>query len=85
MILETKKDLDHCIKFNVNYFLYEDELNSQEKMKLACAKTPVLEEVCSFVKQWSKQITTVSVNSINLMTRKSGRFLLAILSKVISL
>ena len=58
--LETKIDLDCCTRFKVNMSLYEDELFDQEKMKLAVTKTHVLEEICSFVKQWMRQITMVS-------------------------
>ncbi|CAG9137209.1 unnamed protein product [Plutella xylostella] len=60
---KTKKDLDHCIKFKLNYFLYEDELSDAEKMKQAITKTHVLEEICHFVKQWARQITMVLVQS----------------------
>lgn len=52
-------DLDCCTKFKINLVLYEEELADQEKMKLAITKTHVLEEICSFVKQWVKQIMMV--------------------------
>lgn len=58
-LLETKIDLDCCTKFKINLILYEEELADQEKMKLAITKTHVLEEICSFVKQWVKQIMMV--------------------------
>lgn len=58
--LETKTDLDCCTKFKINMTLYEDELCDQEKMKLAITKTHVLEEICSYVKQWIRQITMVN-------------------------
>lgn len=53
-------DLDYCTKFNINIELYNQELIDNEKMNQAIAKTHVLEEICSFVKQWVKQITTVN-------------------------
>lgn len=40
--------------------LYEEELSDAEKMKSAITKTHVLEEICTFVKQWVRQITMVS-------------------------
>lgn len=39
--------------------LYE-ELSDHDNMKLAITKMQVLEEIGSFVKQWSKQITMVN-------------------------
>lgn len=39
--------------------LYE-ELSDHDKMKVAITKMQVLEEIGSFVKQWSKQITMVN-------------------------
>lgn len=59
LVSETKMDLDCCTKFKINLILYEEELADQEKMKLAITKTHVLEEICSFVKQWVKQIMMV--------------------------
>lgn len=58
---ETKIDLDCCTKFKINLTLYEDELIDEEKMKLAITKTHVLEEICTYVKQWMRQITMVSL------------------------
>lgn len=37
-----------------------NELTDQDKMKLAITKMQVLEEIGSFVKQWTKQITMVN-------------------------
>ncbi|XP_041975311.1 dynein axonemal heavy chain 8 [Aricia agestis] len=60
---KTKMDLDCCAKFDINLTLYEEELSDNDKMKNAITKTAVLEEICSFVKQWMKQITTILVQS----------------------
>lgn len=61
IILETKIDLDCCTKFKINITLYEDELSDPDKMKAAMAKTHVLDEICSYVKQWVRQITMVLI------------------------
>lgn len=58
-------DLSCCTKFKINMDLYTEELDDQEKMKLAVTKTHVLDEICSFVKQWVKQITMV--NDVNFL------------------
>lgn len=58
--LETKVDLDCCTRFKINLVLYEEELADAEKMKAAITKTYVLEEICTYVKQWVKQITMVN-------------------------
>ncbi|XP_045484350.1 dynein axonemal heavy chain 8 [Pieris rapae] len=69
---KTKIDLDCCTKFKINLSLYEEELADAEKMKLAITKTHVLEEICSFVKQWNKQITMVLVQSQQLRREPSN-------------
>ncbi|XP_045497912.1 dynein axonemal heavy chain 8 [Colias croceus] len=69
---KTKIDLDCCTKFKINLSLYEEELADAEKMKLAITKTHVLEEICSYVKQWNKQITMVLVQSQQLRREPSN-------------
>ncbi|CAK1540075.1 unnamed protein product [Leptosia nina] len=69
---KTKIDLDCCTKFKINFSLYEEELADAEKMKLAITKTHVLEEICSYVKQWNKQITMVLVQSQQLRREPSN-------------
>lgn len=64
IISETKVDLDCCTRFKINLTLYEDELSDPEKMKLAITKTHVLEEICTYVKQWVRQITMVRIYTI---------------------
>nr|XP_026487863.1 dynein heavy chain 8, axonemal-like [Vanessa tameamea] len=71
-LAKTKIDLDCCTKFKINLTLYEEELADQEKMKLAVTKTHVLEEICSFVKQWVKQIMMVLVQSQQLRREPSN-------------
>ncbi|KAI8438603.1 hypothetical protein MSG28_011048 [Choristoneura fumiferana] len=71
-LAKTKIDLDCCTRFKVNLTLYEEELADQEKMKLAITKTYVLEEICTFVKQWMKQITMVLVQSQQLRREPSN-------------
>ncbi|KAL4712627.1 hypothetical protein ACJJTC_007924 [Scirpophaga incertulas] len=71
-LAKTKIDLDCCTKFKVNMILYEEELSDQDKMKAAVTKTHVLEEICSFVKQWMKQITMVLVQSQQLRREPSN-------------
>ncbi|XP_049886262.1 dynein axonemal heavy chain 8 [Pectinophora gossypiella] len=71
-LAKTKIDLDCCTKFKINMALYDEELSDQEKMKQAITKTQVLEEVCSFVKQWVKQITMVLVQSQQLRREPSN-------------
>ncbi|XP_047042441.1 dynein axonemal heavy chain 8-like [Helicoverpa zea] len=62
-LAKTKIDLDCCTRFKINLSLYEEELCDQEKMRLAVTKTHVLEEICSYVRQWIRQITMVLVQS----------------------
>ncbi|VVC98542.1 unnamed protein product [Leptidea sinapis] len=71
-LAKTKIDLDCCTKFKINLLLYEEELADAEKMKLAITKTHVLEEICTFVKQWMKQITMVLVQSQQLRREPSN-------------
>ncbi|XP_052742928.1 dynein axonemal heavy chain 8 [Bicyclus anynana] len=71
-LAKTKVDLDCCTKFKINLILYEEELSDQDKMKAAITKTHVLEEICSFVKQWVKQITMVLVQSQQLRREPSN-------------
>ncbi|RVE46462.1 hypothetical protein evm_008872 [Chilo suppressalis] len=71
-LAKTKIDLDCCTKFKINLILYEEELSDQEKMKAAITKTHVLEEICSYVKQWVKQITMVLVQSQQLRREPSN-------------
>ncbi|CAH0592601.1 unnamed protein product [Chrysodeixis includens] len=71
-LAKTKTDLDCCARFKINYSLYEDELADQDKMKLAITKTHVLEEICSYVKQWIRQITMVLVQSQQLRREPSN-------------
>ncbi|CAH0727356.1 unnamed protein product, partial [Brenthis ino] len=71
-LAKTKIDLDCCTKFKINLILYEEELADQEKMKHAITKTHVLEEICSFVKQWVKQIMMVLVQSQQLRREPSN-------------
>ncbi|XP_026319438.1 dynein heavy chain 8, axonemal-like [Hyposmocoma kahamanoa] len=70
-LAKTKMDLDCCTKFKVNMELY-DELSDHEKMKVAITKMQVLEEIGSYVKQWSKQITMVLVQSKQLRRESSN-------------
>ncbi|KAH9641786.1 hypothetical protein HF086_003912 [Spodoptera exigua] len=71
-LAKTKIDLDCCTRFKINYALYEDELADEEKMKLAITKTHVLEEICTYVKQWIRQITMVLVQSQQLRREPSN-------------
>ncbi|KAJ0182474.1 hypothetical protein K1T71_001843 [Dendrolimus kikuchii] len=71
-LAKTKIDLDCCTKFKINLTLYEDELCDQDKMKLAITKTHVLEEICTYVKQWIRQITMVLVQSQQLRREPSN-------------
>ncbi|XP_028156116.1 dynein heavy chain 8, axonemal [Ostrinia furnacalis] len=71
-LAKTKVDLDCCTKFKINLALYEEELSDQEKMKAAITKTHVLEEICTYVKQWMKQITMVLVQSQQLRREPSN-------------
>ncbi|XP_060805314.1 dynein axonemal heavy chain 8 [Amyelois transitella] len=68
---KTKIDLDCCTKFKINLTLYEDELIDEDKMKAAITKTHVLEEICTYVKQWMRQITMVLVQSQQLRREPS--------------
>ncbi|PZC81902.1 hypothetical protein B5X24_HaOG211688 [Helicoverpa armigera] len=71
-LAKTKVDLDCCTRFKINLALYEDELKDEEKMKAAITKTAVLEEICSYVKQWIRQITMVLVQSQQLRREPSN-------------
>ncbi|XP_061708954.1 dynein axonemal heavy chain 8 [Cydia pomonella] len=71
-LAKTKIDLDCCTRFKVNEVLYEEHLSDEEKMKVAITKTYVLEEICTFVKQWMKQITMVLVQSQQLRREPSN-------------
>ncbi|XP_034837309.1 dynein axonemal heavy chain 8 [Maniola hyperantus] len=71
-LAKTKVDLDCCTKFKINLILYEEELADQDKMKAAITKTHVLEEICSYVKQWVKQIMMVLVQSQQLRREPSN-------------
>ncbi|XP_072937033.1 dynein axonemal heavy chain 8 [Epargyreus clarus] len=71
-LAKTKIDLDCCTKFKINLMLYEEELSDQEKMKAAITKTHVLEEICTYVKQWMRQITMVLVQSQQLRREPSN-------------
>ncbi|XP_075973556.1 dynein heavy chain 8, axonemal kl-3 [Anticarsia gemmatalis] len=71
-LAKTKIDLDCCTRFKINYTLYEEELADPDKMKAAITKTHVLEEICTFVKQWIRQITMVLVQSQQLRREPSN-------------
>ncbi|KAJ8736205.1 hypothetical protein PYW08_006861 [Mythimna loreyi] len=71
-LAKTKIDLDCCTRFKINLLLYEDELSDEDKMKAAITKTQVLEEICSYVKQWIRQITMVLVQSQQLRREPSN-------------
>ncbi|KAJ8735702.1 hypothetical protein PYW07_007322 [Mythimna separata] len=71
-LAKTKIDLDCCTRFKIDLNLYEDELSDEEKMKNAITKTQVLEEICSYVKQWIRQITMVLVQSQQLRREPSN-------------